>query len=151
MKTFLLNRLYAALTVVVMVLGTVGLASCSDDEEVEEGGNVEIESGFVGTWSLLKTEGWGETTYLEEYVRYYSDGTYANVQFDVEPGEAYVCKGEWRVSNGQFIMHETEGYLQGITYRFDIISQEEDKIVLSMIGRTAYLERVPDSVIEEYL
>ena len=152
MKTFLLNRLYAALTVVVMVLGTVGLASCSDDEEVEEGGNVEIESGFVGTWSMVESEGWGDASYSPEYARFYSDGTYVDVQIgDDDDGGTYICRGDWRVSGSQLIMHETEGYLQGVTYRYDIVSQEEDKIVLSMIGVTSYLERVPDSVIEEYL
>lgn len=151
MKTFLLNRLYAALTVVVMVIGAVGLTSCSDDD-AKEGGNVEIESGFVGTWSMVESEGWGDASYSPEYVRFYSDGTYVDVQIgDDDDGGTYICRGDWRVSGSQLVMHETEGGLQGVTYRYDIVSQEEDKIVLSMIGVTSYLERVPDSVIEEYL
>ena len=152
MKTFLLNRLYAALTVVFMVIGAVGLASCSDDEEVEEGGNVEVVSDIVGTWSMVESEGWGDTSYSPEYARFYSDGTYVNVQIgDDLDGGAYISRGDWRVSGSLLIMHETEGYLQGVTYRYTIVSQEEDKIVLNMMGVTAYLERVPDSVIEEYL
>lgn len=147
-----LNRLSAALTVVVMIIGAIGLASCSDDEEVEEGGNVEIESDLVGTWSMVEAEGWGDTSYSPEYVRFYSDGTYVDVQIgDDFDGGTYVCRGDWRVSGNQLIMHETEGYLQGATYRYTIISQVEDKIVLNMIGVTSYLERVPDSTIDKYL
>ena len=111
----------------------------------------EDSKSLVGTWEVVYREGWGQSYNSDsdkEYIQFYKDGTYFRV-IDDEDG-IYTATGTWTETDTDINLHEKSGDLKGSTFTYKILNRESNKITVSMMGITAYLQRVSDSVISKY-
>ena len=113
--------------------------------------NTSPSSFLVGTWKTTFVEGWGQEVNVNDpdYLQLQSNGNYVHVEW--ENNSPYISYGKWSYSNDKLTLKETEGDLKGSTFVYDIVKVETDKITVTLMGATATLIRVSDSVIEKYL
>lgn len=138
----MMKKQFYSLMLLLMTLVSVGLVSCSDDDEPKA-------SDIVGTWSY-------ETQMIGDYAIFFQftkDGTFHEVHTSIIHGETVlgdVFHGTYTVSGKKLTVtyifqHETETI--NCTY-----SVKGDKLTLNIEGEgTATFTRVKDSIIEPYL
>ena len=124
------------------------------DADVEQGNDdseASPSSFLVGTWKTTFVEGWGQEVNVNDpdYLQLQDNGNYVHVEW--ENNAPYISYGRWSYSNDKLTLKETEGDLKGSTFVYDIVKVETDKITVTLMGATATLIRVSDSVIEKYL
>ncbi len=144
MKKYLFSSLLLALMAVV----SFSLVSCDDDDDAVSG------YSLVGTWSVEGGNAWGnemspDDYNYKEYMQLKSDGSCVDVQDD--DGDVYVQYGTWSLDGNVLTIEITTGDLAGMTIPYTIIEQSQDEVKVSLWGLTAYLERVSDDVINQYL
>ena len=113
--------------------------------------NTSPSSFLVGTWKTTFVEGWGQEVNVNDpdYLQLQDNGNYVHVEW--ENNAPYISYGRWSYSNDKLTLKETEGDLKGSSFVYDIVKVETDKITVTLMGATATLIRVSDSVIEKYL
>jgi hypothetical protein len=138
------KKLFSTIMMLAMMVAAFGLSAYGGDEV-----NKDNSSFLVGTWSITSDQGQGGDAGNgePEYVRFKSNGTYINVQFD---DGLYITKGTWKVTNNKLIMKETEGNLKE-TYTYTILNHSQSTLTLEMWGTTVNLTKVHDSTIDKYL
>lgn len=120
--------------------------------EVNENGTPIIaDNPLIGTWKATRIEGWGESvsTVGLDYLQLKNDGTYIHVE--EEDGIPFVTRGTWTTSEDKFILHKKDGGQAGSSFEYEIIELKENNMKVSMWRVIAYLEKVQDSVIKQYL
>lgn len=143
-----MNKFIKFMTFAMIASFSLAVVSCSDDND-EPGENF---SEYVGTWSVQDVLGWSETETDFEYLQLKSDGTYIDVQEDELVDEGYTIEyGKWSADDKKLILTGTSGDLNGMTFTYDIIKKENNRLTVSMMGFTIYLIKVDDSVIQKYL
>lgn len=131
MKKFV-NYFYAAL---FMVLATVSLTSCSNDDE-PDGGSI------IGTWQNV-----GELANamgVTQYIQFNEGGIFYEV--DVYPaslgGDVDVDKGTWSLSGNTLKIDGHTSTLKSVS---------SSKLVIETMGISQEYKKVSDSVIDKYL
>ena len=77
------------------------------------------------------------------------DGSYVHVE--EEDGIPFVTRGTWTTSGDKFILHKKDGGQTGSSFEYEIIELKDNNMKVSMWHVIAYLEKVQDSVIKQYL
>ncbi len=143
-----------ALMVALMTVSAFALVSCSDDDDVKLS-----EASIVGSWSVDGGNAWGidasmsgsiygDSYWMKEYMRFYEDGSCVDIQESqmFDDYDLDISYGTWTLDGSSLNLR-----INGATYTYEVKDITKDKITASMWGITAYLVRVSDSVIEEYL
>ena len=120
--------------------------------EVNESGTPIIaDTPLIGTWKTTRIEGWGESvsTVGIDYLQLKIDGSYVHVE--EEDGIPFVTRGTWTTSGDKFILHKKDGGQTGSSFEYEIIELKDNNMKVSMWHVIAYLEKVQDSVIKQYL
>ena len=123
-----------------------------DIVEVNANGDfIMIDSPLVGTWKTTRIEGWGEPANHAgiEYLQLMADGSY--IQVEEENGEPHVTRGTWTSSDKKFTLHKKDGELAGSSFDYEIIELNINMMKVSMWRVIAYMEKVQDSVIRQYI
>lgn len=130
------------LFVAIFATMTLSLASCKDDKDEPEGGDL------VGTWMV------DQQPLNTEYLQFSSNGDFVKV--DV-PGEVFddpfwsagtdVYRGKWS-RNGNTI---NIVYDDGDTFSVKIEKITSTQLHVVVLGIKGVYERVPDSTIDKYL
>ena len=112
---------------------------------------VMIDSPLIGTWKTTRTEGWGESANHTgiEYLQLMADGSYIHVE--EENGEPNVTRGTWTFTEKKFTLHKKDGELAGSSFDYEIIELNTNNMKVSMWHVIAYMEKVQDSVIKQYI
>ena len=130
------------LFVAIFATMTLSLASCKDDKDEPEGGNL------VGTWMV------DQQPLNIEYVQFSSNGDF--IKIDV-PGEIYddpfwgmkteVFKGKWTRNGDTVNIVYDDG--EKTSLRIEKITSKQLHVIV--LGIKGVYERVPDSTIDKYL
>ena len=140
-----MKKLYSTIMLLAMMVAALGLASCSSDDD-----NVGGSSSLVGTWKATDLKGWDVLdkygTWTGDYFQLKSDGTFLRVSSN--HAKYY---GDWKLSDNVLTLHYTDDALLGSRISYDVISQEQDSMVLAVWGLKIYCKRVPDDDINTYL
>lgn len=144
-----MKRIMYLWTLVLAAMMAFTFTACGDDNDDEP---ATSESDFVGTWSVQESTGYGITVDDFEYLQLKSDGTCIDVQEDEDNAKGYFVQyGKWTASDNKLIIQPTTGPLKGSTFSYDIIKKDKNRMTVSMLGITAYLVKVSDSIIDKYL
>ena len=145
-----MNKLYSTLMMLAMMFAALCFTACSSDSDEDEG-SVSYSS-LVGTWQTVYTEGWGVSVGVEdglEYIQFKQDGSFIRV-LDDEDG-IDIENGLWKIQDGDLVLRITDGEIAGSSFAYKILDWGKEKITVSVLGFTAYLQKVPDSVMKKYL
>lgn len=144
-----MKQIYSTIMMLALMVAALSITACSGDDE-DNGDDGKSSSKIVGTWKGGDVEGWlldfddmiefGEA----DYFQFKDDGTFVRIYVE----EDEIEYGDWKLRNDRLIMHYKD---DGTTITYDVISVNKKTLVLSAIGLTFYLEKVPDSVIKKYL
>lgn len=146
------TKLYVPLGAKSRYLSAGGWSIFKEIVEVNANGDpVMISSPLVGTWKTTRIEGWGESANNvgTEYLQLMADGNYIHVE--EKDGESSVTRGTWTSSEKKFTLHKKDGELAGSSFNYQIIELTANRMKTSMWGVTAYMEKVEDSVIRQYI
>ena len=127
----------------------IALTSCGGDDDNESSA---IESDVVGSWRQKTTSGWWGSGEDGGYVRFQKNGKFIEVSFDEDYDDViYVQEGTWTTSHESINITYQTGPLNGTTLVYDIIEKSKNKLKISCLGITGFLERVADSEMDAYI
>ena len=146
-----LSKFFYFMLVAFVSASALTFTSCSDDDDDDSSYSI------VGTWKNTSYEDLG----MIGYIQFAKDGTYIEVSitdntvlYDEET-LSYLGYDEMEIEVGYstWSLSGDEITISGGDYESiaTIISVSSTKLVVTIIGLTMTLERVDDSVIEEYL
>lgn len=132
----------------LMTASSLVLTSCSsDDDEIGDNNYAEM---IVGSWKnkIAIDEDW----YGEWYIRFYSDGTYKDVDITVYSDYKDVehSSGSWSISGNKITTHVNDGISGLDTGTSTITKMTATEMVISAAGIDLTYTKVADSVFESY-
>jgi len=119
--------------------------------EVNENGLLLLtDSPLVGTWKTTEKEGWGQKlrTTETDFLQLNPDWTYIRVE--EKDGEPYVTRGTWTITDNKFTLQKKYGE-EDILFNYEIIEMTSNKMKVSMLHITEFLEKVKDSAITKFI
>ena len=131
------------LFVAIFATMTLSLASCKDDKDEPEGGDL------VGTWKV--SDGW-DALDMTQYIQFKSDGTCINVVImgDMWSGiNDYLGEDDIEIEYGKWSRSGDTLTING--YDSTIVKLTSSKLEVRQLGITMSYVKVPDSEIEQYL
>ncbi|MBQ3362529.1 MAG: lipocalin family protein [Muribaculaceae bacterium] len=140
-----MKKFYFFLSVMLLALVSVGVASCGDDKDEP------VNSDIVGTWQVKSIDDDGEA--YENLVQFTKNGKWHSVDIYVEYDgtDVDVEHGTYSVSGNKLMVTYTDdGHSITETFTYEV---KGNKLMLSYMDYPVVLtyNRVSDSLIEKYL
>ncbi len=133
----------------LMATSSLVLTSCSsDDDESADGTN--YSEMIVGSWTNRITV--DDEYYSEDYIRFYADGTYKEVDITVVYGmkDKDVSTGTWSISGNKITTHVNDGISGLDTGTSTITKMTATEMVINAASIDLKYTKVADSVFEQY-
>ena len=132
----------------LMTASSLVLTSCSsDDDEIGDNNYAEM---IVGSWKnkIAIDDDW----YGDGYTRFYSDGTYKDVEIDMYYGSKEVThsSGTWSISGNKITMHVNDGISGLDTGTSTITKMTATEMVINAAGIDLTYTKITDSEFDSY-